>query len=341
MVKAGIIGTGKTIGIASMHLNGYQRTEGVELTAIYDIKPEAAREWCKRHELSEDLICETLDEFWGKVDAVSICTPNYLHIHYIKEALKNGKHVLCEKPLCTEVEDMDEIERLCKESPMVTAIGFNYRFIPMYITAKKLVESGVLGDIILYRHSMGGARFADPNIILEWRTDRDRSGAGSFIDFGSHAMYLLDFIVGIGNMEFKIFENTLIKQRELDGEKKNVTNDDVSVFIGKAENGMLASFVTTRVGGFDTGLEIIGTNASIKVANDVTICYKSENPFAPAKFEEYRGEHYVEPLDIGRTLPSCVPSFVKAIETGGEPDCDISYGVKIHKVLFGIEAQVL
>ena len=344
MVKAGILGTGKTIGMAGAHLADYKEVKNAQLTAIYDINAQMANDFCEKHDLDKALICENIEEFWSKIDALSICTPNHTHVDYVKKAIKNGKHVLCEKPLSVIEDDLEELNRICNETSLVTAIDFNYRFIPGFITARNLIKAGVLGDIYFYRHIMGGDRFNNNDIILEWRTDRKRSGPGSFADFGSHILDMFEFLIGIDELEdFKLIENTFIKERNLDGEKHKVSNDDVSAFIAKGKSGIIASFMTSRVGGLGNQLEIVGSEASIIFAdNEIKIRYKGKPGGGFPAFVPYEGEHLAPDDGIkGPRLRTCVPSFINAIENGGQPSTDISYGIKIQKLLFDIESQVL
>ncbi|MBO0746038.1 MAG: Gfo/Idh/MocA family oxidoreductase, partial [Candidatus Dormibacteraeota bacterium] len=80
------------------------------------------------------------------VDLVDICTPGATHAPIAIEALRAGKHVLCEKPLANTVEEAQEMVRAAEGTPAsIAMVGFNYRRIPALALARRLVEAGTLG----------------------------------------------------------------------------------------------------------------------------------------------------------------------------------------------------
>ena len=102
-IRVGIVGTGYTVGIAGNHAKGYLQNPGCVLTAVCDIVPGRAAQWAKEKNLEVE-ICSDYDELLEKVDAVSICTPNYAHGELAVRAMEKGKHLLCEKPLSIDSE---------------------------------------------------------------------------------------------------------------------------------------------------------------------------------------------------------------------------------------------
>ena len=91
------------------------------------------------------------------IDAVAILTPDYLHEEHAVAALQAGKHVYCEKPLAITTEGCDRIIDEAKKCGKHLMIGFNMRYMPMYQTMKKIIDSGVIGDIkaVWVRHFVG------------------------------------------------------------------------------------------------------------------------------------------------------------------------------------------
>jgi len=88
-----------------------------------------------------------------EIDVVYISLPNSLHAHWTIQALRAGKHVLCEKPLATRVEDVDAIAAAAVETGKQVAEAFMYRHHPQTLKVKALIASGAIGDVRLVRGS--------------------------------------------------------------------------------------------------------------------------------------------------------------------------------------------
>ena len=139
-IKVGIVGTGYTVGIAANHVNGYLQNPGCILTALYDIIPGRAAKWAEEKKLNVE-ICSSYDELLDKVDAVSICTPNYSHVDLAVRAMEKGKHLLCEKPLSLDSESSVPAVSLARCCSTVAMIGFSYRGIPAVRYMRKILKS--------------------------------------------------------------------------------------------------------------------------------------------------------------------------------------------------------
>lgn len=254
MVRIGIIGTGKTIGISRNHVMAYQKCEDAKITAVYDVLPGMGQEFIEKMGLPEAKNCTSLEELFSLCDAVSVCTPNCTHIDLTVRALKAGKHVLCEKPFAPTPEECDEAIRYAKLTGKVAMIGLCYRDYPGLRFLKKLVDDGTLGRVFFARQEQGGGRIADPNVKLEWRMQKDLSGPGALADFGSHMMDICDHILRptCGRIaQIQCMQGTYIPQREVIGKPGRlgkVTNDDVAVWNCRTESGTLCSFTASRIG---------------------------------------------------------------------------------------------
>lgn len=272
-IKAGIIGTGFTVGIAKSHFDAYSKNTDAEITAVYDIIPGRAAAWLDKHNITGIRICTSLDELFSYVDVVSICTPNHTHADLTISALEAGLHVICEKPLSLDIKDGIRILEVLKKYPEMTAmVAFNYRGIPQVRYIKKLIDEGQLGQVYVYRQELGGNRIADPaGVYLEWRMQKSQSGTGALADFGCHMLDLADYLLsdtcGKITKVSAVYE-TFIKERQLaDGSlMAPVSNDDCAVMSAKMESGTLLSLVTSRVGITRQQIEIIAEGGIIYFA---------------------------------------------------------------------------
>jgi predicted dehydrogenase len=264
ITRIGIVGVGNTIGIAQQHVEAYLRlSDQAVITAVHDIIPGRAQEYIDRYGLSAAIDCATYEELLDRVDAVSVCTPNATHVPLTVQALRAGKHVLCEKPFATDAAACDDAVDYAELSQRVAMIGLCYRNIPGLRYARSLIEGGAIGEVFYARQSMGGGRIANPEVKLEWRMQRRLSGPGAIADFGSHELDIIDMLFSraCGPItEVQCMASTAITERAAigSGETRGVDNDDVGVFNVRLRSGALVSCTASRVGGAHT-LEIFGS----------------------------------------------------------------------------------
>lgn len=348
MVRVGIAGVGNTIGIAGMHIKGYKRVPEAKITAVYDIIRERAAGYIRQYELADAVACDSYEELLSKVDAVSICTPNASHIDLVVQALKAGKHVLCEKPFGVHADECGDALKYAEMSGKVCMIGLCYRGIPGYMLLKKMIDEGSLGQIQYIRQSLGGGRIANPQVKLEWRMQMDLSGPGAMADFGSHMLDIGDMLVreSAGPIsEVQCMSGIMVKERErIHGNGKGVVdNDDVAMFTARTRNGVMLSYTASRIGSRHT-VEVYGTGGAA--------FFDGTDPFSLMVQEKdlkggYKGpSHKVEVPEelylINENVPKEpflinfyfeVKQFIDAIEKGTPIDTDFSRGVYIQKLI--------
>jgi predicted dehydrogenase len=128
------------------------------------------------------------------IDAIVICTYNDTHAEISIEALKAGKHVLCEKPIARNVEEAIRVLEASKRSKAKLKCGFNHRCHPAMMQAKKIVDSGELGKLIFMRCRYGTT--GRVGYEKDWRMNPEISGGGQLIDQGQHALDLFRWFGG-------------------------------------------------------------------------------------------------------------------------------------------------
>src|SRR5690606_8822344 len=126
----------------------------VEIIAVCDIVADrvnetASKYGAKAYTSYEELLANP------EVEAVSVCTPNYLHAPISIAALQAGKHVLCEKPMATSREEAIEMIEAAKKNNKKLMIAHNQRFVASHQKAKELIASGDLGKIYSFRTAFG------------------------------------------------------------------------------------------------------------------------------------------------------------------------------------------
>ena len=207
-----------------------------------------------------------------EIDVVDICTPNNLHLDMIEKAVKAGKHILCEKPLAVNVEEAEKISALTKNNKKCYGMVFNNRHLPSVIRARQIVEEGKLGRILsfrsVYRHSSG----TDPNKAAGWKQNKDICGAGVLFDLGSHAIDLLNCVLGNGK-ENKITSVKSVSQIGFetrcgsDGKPWKTNAEEAIYMIATLEGGAVGTIEASKINvgaNDDLTLEIFGTDGSLK-----------------------------------------------------------------------------
>src|SRR5262245_47615269 len=133
-IKIGIIGAGY---IAGVHANVLARDERVQVTAVHDVVPTAAEKLAGAHNATA--VASPL-EVLERSDAVYVTTPNTQHVSLAIAAIEAGKHVFCEKPLATSIDDAHKVFEKASDTSKVFQVGHNRRFAPVYATLKRMLS---------------------------------------------------------------------------------------------------------------------------------------------------------------------------------------------------------
>jgi predicted dehydrogenase len=191
-LRSGIIGGGFIGGVHAYAV----RAAGGRLTKVADHSPQSAREAAER--LGAEAAAESAADLIAAadVDVVHICTPNATHASLARQALEQGKAVVCEKPLATSVEDARALVDAARAAQTVTAVPFVYRFHPLVREVRARIAAGEAGRVWLVHGSYLQdwlSRGADTN----WRMDPKLGGASrAFGDVGVHWCDLMEFATG-------------------------------------------------------------------------------------------------------------------------------------------------
>lgn len=179
----------------------------------------------------------------GRIDAVSIVTPNHSHFEIAAEALRAGFDVILDKPMVTTAAQARELAAIVRESGRILAVTYNYTGYPMVKHAAALVRAGALGTIrkVFVEYHQGWLATDLESTGMKqaaWRTDPARAGLGGAIgDIGSHAENLLTTITGLRIEALRAELRSFVAGRKLD--------DDATVLLRLAGPGTQAHGVLT------------------------------------------------------------------------------------------------
>ncbi len=191
-LRIAVIGTG---GIArNCHLPAYANMDNVEVVAVCDILPERVKEIAEKFNIPAHYTDYKDVLNLNNLDAVDICTPNYLHSVIAIEALEKGLHVFCEKPDAMNVEKVEAMKAASEKSGKTLMIMRNNRFLTTSIFLKKYIDDGKMGNI--YAGRCGWQRRRGIPGRGGWFTTKELSGGGPLIDLGVHMIDLSIWLMG-------------------------------------------------------------------------------------------------------------------------------------------------
>ncbi|MFA6436785.1 MAG: Gfo/Idh/MocA family oxidoreductase [Candidatus Paceibacterota bacterium] len=220
------------IGIIGAGLIGNKRAQTIEeigkdvIVAIADIEKNKAIEFSRKYQ------CRALDK-WQKmvkmdgIDAIIIAVPNKWVAPIAIEALKQKKHILCEKPFGRNASESKQILETAKRNKCLVKVGFNHRFHPAIWKAKEIINKNKIGKVIFIRARYGhGGRLG---MEKEWRANKNISGGGELLDQGVHLIDLARWFAGEIREVFGVVETKFWDMKVEDNAFVIMKNDDVTV----------------------------------------------------------------------------------------------------------------
>jgi predicted dehydrogenase len=206
------------------------------------------------------------------IDVIDICTPNNTHAEIAIAAAKNGKAILCEKPLALNAKEAEKMVAAVEKAKVPNMVWYNYRRCPAVVLAKNIIDEGRLGKIFHYRANFLQDWTINPDLpqggTALWRLDVKAAGSGVTGDLLAHCVDTAMWLNG-GIKDVSAMTETFVKERkhQLTGKVEKVGIDDACAFLCHFNNGSLGLFESTRYARGHKALytfEINGEHASIK-----------------------------------------------------------------------------
>lgn len=262
-LRVGVIGCGSIA--QHRHLPEYNTNQNVELVAVCDINEDRAQAVAEKYGVKAYTNYEELLSS-GSVDAVSVCTPNYLHAPISIAALKSGIHVLCEKPMATSKAEAEAMIAASKASGKKLMIGHNQRFVASHQKARTLIQSGEIGKIYSFRTAFGhgGPEGWSVEGKEGWFFQKEKAFVGAMGDLGVHKADLLRYVLGEEITEVGSFVET--------NAKDFADVDDNAVCVLKTESGIIGTLAASwaYVSKEDNSTIIYGEKAILRLEDDPT-----------------------------------------------------------------------
>lgn len=212
-IRMGMVGGGRGAFIGAVHRMAASLDGQIELVCgAFSSSPEKSKLSGADLYISPDRCYGTYVEMIEsektlpedvRMDFIAIVTPNHMHFPPAKMALEQGFHVVCDKPLCFDMDEAIILKNLVEETGLIFALTHNYTGYPMVKQAKQMVVNKEIGNIrrvvVEYPQGWLSTKLEGENQKqAAWRTDPKKSGkAGAMGDIGTHAENLAEYITGL------------------------------------------------------------------------------------------------------------------------------------------------
>ena len=308
MTKWGLIGAST---IAHEWVIGAIRAAGGEIVSVMSTSAERGAAYATEHGIPQSTT--SLQDLVGNpgIDAVYISTTNELHREQALAAAKAGKHILCEKPLATSLDDARAMVEGAKAAGVVLATNHHLRGAGTHRAMREAIAAGKIGRPLAARVFHAGYL---PQHLQGWRLDNPQAGGGVILDITVHDTDTLRFVLGDDPMEAIAFSQQ--------GGMAKAGLEDGVMGVLRFKSGLIAQFHD----GFtlkhaQSGFEVHGTEGSLIARNCMT-----QRPVGTVTLRNGDGEQEL-PVAAGDLYETTVRDFHVAIAGEGRPLCSGEDGV--------------
>lgn len=322
----------KTVKVGSVGLGrlGYEHAKnlatqvpGCELAAICDVDANRVKEVAA--ELGVPNTYTDFEEMCKnpELDAIVIVSPSFLHCQQIEIAMNHGKHVFCEKPLGTDVAQCKAAEKVIEAHPdLIFQLGFMRRFDKSYAEAKRKIDNGDIGKVVLVR-----SYTQDPRTTIEGTLKFAPHSGGQFLDMCVHDLDLIRWFTG--SEVKKVWGLGGVFEFDLYRELNDADNAAATV---QCDNGAMGFMFTNRThgAGCNVETEIIGTKGTLRIAN-----VGSRNLLQIIDGAGARSEYYPDFLSRWhQAYINEIAEFVACIRDGRKPEVTVYDGTAVSRAAY-------
>ena len=255
-VRTAIVGSEFAAGF---HARALQRCPYAEIVAACSIDAPSLRRFVKTYRIPHSY--DDYEKMFARkdVDLVHICAPNFLHKRMAVAALEAGKHVVCEKPLATTLEDALAVVKVVKRTGLKLFYAEDWMNAPAIVRAKQIIDEGAIGEVFYIKaketHNGSHSPFAQK---------KEYCGGGAMIHLAIHPMGFARWLLGSEAVEVVGVTNGGGADNFV---HKNYGGEDWAAAIVTYGNGARAFIEGNYIthGGLDDFIEIYGSEGNIKI----------------------------------------------------------------------------
>lgn len=187
-IRVGLVGSQF---VSTIHAEALKRVPGAELFAVTSPTAGHAEQFARKHGVRHAFRDYQKMLEAAEIDLVVLGCPNDLHCAFTERAAAAGKHIVCEKPLCLNLQEADRMIAACDRAGVKLMYAEELCFTPKYVRLKRLLDEGALGRPYLLKQS---EKHDGPH--AGWFWDVNRSGGGVVMDMGCHAIEFFRWMLG-------------------------------------------------------------------------------------------------------------------------------------------------
>lgn len=326
--------------IAAAHMEGLRRIPEFAALAVCGPNRQRARAFADRYAIPT--VTDQPEELLRLpgVDAVIVDTPDRFHAPLTLAAAAQGKHIFCEKPLATSLEEGRAMVEAARRAGVRTLMGFSNRWNPLFLQVRAMLAEGHFGSVYHVHSQNFNAGLLGARPAFTWRTDPALTGSGILGDLGAHAIDLIQFLLGPIAEVCASLRTCRSPLYERDGgtPRQAVVDDDVNLLL-RLDSGVEGTMALSRLGAaysdFPIGhrqLLIDGSELGLAYANGEARLYRPDH-----SFETLPGEHRPAGVDHAEFLAQgterILRTFLEAIQSGRDLPPTLEDGLRCQAVL--------
>lgn len=315
-IRFALIGGGMA---GPLSANAIKNIDNAEIIAFCDVNEAVCQQYKKEYQIP--YIYTDYKEMLknDEIDVVCVITPPFLHEQMVTDIAKSKKHIICEKPIATNLIEADNMIAVCEKEGITLGVIFMYRFMKQALIIKDALDSGKIGRLLSVDCIGKSFRSDEYYASGKWRGTWSGEGGGSLISQTVHFIDLMLFIAG--------------DVESLSGDYMTTIHDDIEVddmanAIFKFKNGAIGSVVSSTAirPGYPRRLEIHGEKGTIILEEEKIIQWKIEG----MNEDDYLTK---EIIDSGDTATKAgyvnyelhklqIEDFIEAIRNNRKPKID-------------------
>ncbi|HEX7063694.1 MAG TPA: Gfo/Idh/MocA family oxidoreductase [Bacillales bacterium] len=291
------------------HLNAHT---DVEITSIWDEDRARGKEMAEKYHC--DFYSDLREMLGTDVEAVVVCSENSKHKEHVIAAAQAKKHILCEKPIATEVQDAQAMIQTCKAEGVILQVAYPVRFALAMEETKQLIQSGTIGDVV----AINGVNHGQ--MPGGWFIEKELSGGGSATD---HIVHIMDLIRWMLNDEVRNV------YAELDTRFYDIDVEDCGMVSLELESGVIVSIDPSwsrpktfpRWG--DAEMNITGTKGTLFVD-----AFRQNSQFYNDRDDKIEDLPWADDPD-----ERLISDFIQCVQEGREPSITGEDGLRTLEVV--------